>query len=268
MIGTPCDIHKYVDSTGRRYAPSGAPKLLSSLKFVEDGLNLCILGASDSGKTYLAKALGTAACEKYLVSYKRCDEFLSGLVDLKQSDYPKYERTIRKVLNFHLLIIDDFPLNTVTDERQIKVLRKVLEKRIELARSTIVCSQREPDTWQAMVMNDAVSADAISKRVTKHYTIMIKCKENPASVTTALRKMKNSARLIFSSLNGLPLVRHSASLSFRTRATELCSSFPLFNKTTSMLLLRRLCLLLPASVGTWMLSLWWFLFDSSCFLRG
>ncbi len=46
-----------------------------------------------------------------------------------------------------------------------------------IGRSTIVCSQREPDQWQAMIMNDAVSADAINKRVTKHYTIMIKHKE-------------------------------------------------------------------------------------------
>lgn len=177
LIGTPCDISKCVESTARQYTPAGAPKLLSSLKFIEDGLNLCILGASDSGKTYLAKALGTVACEKYRVSYNRCDEFLTALVDLKQSDYPKYERKIRKVLNFHLLIIDDFLLNTVTDERQVKVLLEVLEKRIELSRSTIVCSQREPDKWQAMIMNDAVSADAINKRVTKHYTIMIKHKE-------------------------------------------------------------------------------------------
>ena len=72
-------------------------------------------------------------------------------MDLKQSDYPKYERKIRKVLNFHLLIIDDFLLNIVTDERQAKVLLEVLEKRIELSRSTIVCSQREPDKWQAMI---------------------------------------------------------------------------------------------------------------------
>lgn len=77
-------------------------------------------------------------------------------------------------MNFHLLIIDDFLLNTVTDEREIKVLLEVLEKRIELSRSTVVCSQREPDQW--MIMNDAVSADAILKRVTKHYIVMIQLK--------------------------------------------------------------------------------------------
>lgn len=177
LIGTPCDISKCVDSNTRQYTPSGSPELLSSLKFIEDGLNVCILGASDSGKTYLAKAIGAVACEKYRVSYNRCDEFLTSLVDLKDHDYEKYKRKIRQIMNFNLLIIDDFLLNTITDERQIKVLVEVLEKRIELSRSTIVCSQREPDNWQAMIMNDAVSADAIKKRVTKHYVIMIKHKE-------------------------------------------------------------------------------------------
>ena len=176
LIGTPCDIRKYTDSSTRQYTPAGSPRILSSLKFIEDGLNVCILGASDSGKTYLAKAIGVAACEKYRVCYNRCDEFLSGLVTLKQRDYAKYERRIRKILNFHLLIIDDFLLNTVTDEREIKVLLEVLEKRIELSRSTVVCSQREPDKWKAMIMNDAVSADAILKRVTKHYIVMIQLK--------------------------------------------------------------------------------------------
>lgn len=99
-----------------------------------------------------------------------------GLSHFKQRDYAKYERRIRKILNFHLLIIDDFLLNTVTDEREIKVLLEVLEKRIELSRSTVVCSQREPDKWKAMIMNDAVSADAILKRVTKHYIVMIQLK--------------------------------------------------------------------------------------------
>ena len=38
---------------------------------------------------------------------------------------------------------------------------KLYEKRIEFSRSTIVCSQREPESWKAMIMNDEVSANAI-----------------------------------------------------------------------------------------------------------
>ena len=67
------------------------PMILSSLQFIEDGLNVCILGASDSGKTYLAKALGSIACVKYRVSYNRCNELLESLVALKTEDFQVQE---------------------------------------------------------------------------------------------------------------------------------------------------------------------------------
>lgn len=75
-----------------------------------------------------------------------------------------------------LLILDDFLLHTITDEREIKVLFELLEKRTEHSRSTIVCSQREPKSWAAMILNDEVSANAIMKRATKHYTFVINTK--------------------------------------------------------------------------------------------
>ena len=176
IIGTPCEITSCKDSKHRRYEPTGAPKLLSSLRFIEDGQNVCILGASDSGKTYLAKALGASACEKYRVSYNRCSELLESLVALKLDDYSRYEKRMRRLLNFHLLILDDFLLNTITDEREVKILLEIMEKRIELSRSTIICSQREPESWKSMIMNDEVSSNAIMKRATKHYIVMIQLK--------------------------------------------------------------------------------------------
>lgn len=72
-----------------------------------------------------------------------------------------------------LFILDDFLLHTLTDEREIKVLYELLETRSELSRSTIVCSQREPASWKSMMLNDEVSANAIVKRATKHYTVVI-----------------------------------------------------------------------------------------------
>lgn len=48
-----------------------------------------------------------------------------------------------------------------------------LEKRNEQRKSTIVCLQRDPDNWKAMILNDEVSANSIMKRATKHYTIKI-----------------------------------------------------------------------------------------------
>ena len=43
----------------------------------------------------------------------------------------------------------------------------------EQRKSTIVCSQRDPASWKAMILNDEVSANSIMKRATKHYTIKI-----------------------------------------------------------------------------------------------
>ncbi len=173
LIGSPCELESCKDSTTRRYEPAGITRTLSNLNFIEDGMNLCILGASDTGKTYLAKAIGSAACMHYRVSYNRCSTLLESLVALKSQDYKAYAKKVRTLNNSHLLILDDFLLNTVTDEREIKVLMELLETRMNLSRSTIVCSQRDPESWKAMIMNDEVSANAILKRVTKHYIVMI-----------------------------------------------------------------------------------------------
>ena len=130
-------------------------------------------------KTFLAKSLGVAACEKYRVNYCHCSELLERLVAAKSADYTKYLREIKKILGFQLLILDDFLLNTIMDEREVKVLMEILEKRIEASKSTIVCSQREPGSWKAMIMNDEVSANAIMKRATKHYIVVIQPIEKP-----------------------------------------------------------------------------------------
>ena len=79
--------------------------------FIEEVLNVCILGPSDSGKTFLTKNLGVAACEKYHVNYCHCSKSLEHLVAAKSADYTKYLREIKKILGFQLLILDDFLLN-------------------------------------------------------------------------------------------------------------------------------------------------------------
>ena len=72
-----------------------------------------------------------------------------------------------------MIILDDFLLHTIMDEREIKILFELLEKRNEQRKSTIICSQQDPDNWKAMILNKEVSADSIMKRATKHYTIKI-----------------------------------------------------------------------------------------------
>ena len=176
LRGCPQELSSCVDSADREYLPRGITATLSSLDFVSSGMNLCILGPSDSGKSYLAKALGIVACNDYKVEYHHCEVLLEQLVALKDVDYMKYQKRLKRICGAALLILDDFLLHTLSDEREVKILFEILEKRCEINLSTIICSQRDPSSWSAMIMNDEVSANAILKRATKHYTVMIKPK--------------------------------------------------------------------------------------------
>ena len=176
LRGCPQELSSCVDSADREYLPRGITATLSSLDFVSSGMNLYILGPSDSGKSYLAKALGIVACNDYKVEYHHCEVLLEQLAALKATDYMKYQKRLKKTCGAALLILDDFLLHTLSDEREVKILFEILEKRCEINLSTIICSQRDPSSWSAMIMNDEVSANAILKRATKHYTVMIKPK--------------------------------------------------------------------------------------------
>lgn len=177
LIGCPCEINECSDSKVREYLPNGITEVLSSTAFIREGLNVCILGPSDSGKTYLAKALGIAACHNYKTEYHHCEMFLEDLVALNAQNHDKFLRRLKLIAKLDLLILDDFLLHTIVNESEVKMLFMVLEARCESEKSTIVCSQREPKSWASMILNDEVSANAIIKRATKHYTVVINVKE-------------------------------------------------------------------------------------------
>ena len=89
LKGSPEELTDCVDSDKREYLPTGITEMLSSLDFIERGYNLCILGESDAGKSYLAKAIGIKACNRYNVGYFHSEELLESMVALKEQDYDK-----------------------------------------------------------------------------------------------------------------------------------------------------------------------------------
>ena len=174
LKGCPQEITKCVDSAEREYKPDGITATLKTLDFIDEGLNVCILGPSDSGKSYLAKAIGIHACTKFSAEYHHCEPLLEEMLALKTASYAKFQKRMHQLTRKNLLIVDDFLLHTITEEREVKILFELLEKRMEMRNSTIICSQREPKSWTSMIYNDEVAANALLKRVTKHYTVVIK----------------------------------------------------------------------------------------------
>ena len=106
-------------------------KLIQICAFILQGIDIGSLGESDAGKSYLAKAIGIKACNWYNVGYFHREELLKIKVALKEQDYDKYARKMKKYLKWELIILDDFLLHTITDEREIKILFELLENRNE-----------------------------------------------------------------------------------------------------------------------------------------
>jgi DNA replication protein DnaC len=74
------ELSNRVDSGDREYLPCGITGTLFTLDFIDEGMNVCILGSSDSGKSYLAKAVGIVACNTDKVEYHHCETLLEEMV--------------------------------------------------------------------------------------------------------------------------------------------------------------------------------------------
>ena len=111
LKGSDSCLNHCVDSKERQYQPQDIVHTLSSLDFIRNGMNLCIFGASDSGKTYLARALGAEACREYRVGYYHCDELVSELAAARKIEFKKYQKKVKAIINLDLVILDDFLLH-------------------------------------------------------------------------------------------------------------------------------------------------------------
>jgi len=143
---------------------------LSTCEYVTEHHNVIILGATGSGKSYMACALGMAACKHfYTTKYIRLPELLAELA------IARGEGTFKKVINQYkkcgLLIIDEWLLVKLT-EYEARDLLEIIHARHKKA-STIFCSQFAPVGWFNKIAETTL-ADAILDRIVHDsYTIEI-----------------------------------------------------------------------------------------------
>jgi DNA replication protein DnaC len=148
---------------------------LSTCNYIGDCRNIIVLGASGSGKTYLACAFGIAACRNFYSSkYIRLPELLLDLA------VARAEGTYRKVMNqykkYRLLIIDEWLLIPLS-EPESRDLLEIIEARHKKA-STIFGSQFAPAGWHQKIGQETL-ADAILDRIVHDsYTIFIDGKDS------------------------------------------------------------------------------------------
>ena len=134
---------------------------LSDCSFIDRNENVIITGCTGTGKSFLATALGYQSCLKgYKVLYYNLGKLFQKLMMAKADG--SYIKELSKIENHDLLIIDDFGLQAITNEKQM-ILMDLIEDRNQ-RRSTIFCSQLPVKNWYDLIEEKTI-ADAILDRI-------------------------------------------------------------------------------------------------------
>jgi DNA replication protein DnaC len=136
---------------------------LAECSWVEADEVLVAISKTGSGKSYIAQALGNAACRRLLPTrYVRLADLCCELNRARMASDGSYYRAMDRFKSVKLLIIDDFlttPIETVNSVD----LFEILEAR-EGRRSTLIASQLEPNEWYLRIEGELI-ADFILGRV-------------------------------------------------------------------------------------------------------
>ena len=118
---------------------------LSSCTYIDEGHHVILTGASGCGKSYIACALGNAACRKfYHVRYVRMKNLLDE-ANLARAD-ERCKKAMKAYTKADLLILDDWLLKEPLTPQEIYDILEIVESRTKHG-ATIFCTQYETGDW-------------------------------------------------------------------------------------------------------------------------
>lgn len=133
---------------------------LTSLRFVDAGRNVVILGPVGVGKTFIAQALGHLACRHgYHVLFRRSDAMLRALRQSRLDN--SREVLMTDLATVDVLIIDDFAIEPLSREESRDLYQLFIERTGRA--STIITSNRDTNEWIAM-WDDVLQAQSAVDR--------------------------------------------------------------------------------------------------------
>ena len=157
-----------------RHLDKGKMLRFATCGYIDNGRHIILKGASGNGKTYIACALGNAACRKFkTVRYIRMPELLDELrVAKANGEFCKVITAYKKV---DLLILDEWLIRKLTPNESYNLL-EIIEARVE--RSMIFCTQYHPKGWYDRINADPnnespISESIIDRIVNNSYEVMI-----------------------------------------------------------------------------------------------
>lgn len=159
------------DYTAKRSISKKQIKELYSLKWLNQGRAVLLIGQTGVGKTFIAQAVGLHACRNNYSSLFMDITTLNENLALARSsgNYLKFKDKITKP---ELLIIDDFGLRKLSSI-EAQDFCEIIEAR-SINKSTIITTQLPFENWTE-VISDPVIADAIIDRLI-HGSMIFKIK--------------------------------------------------------------------------------------------
>lgn len=134
---------------------------LAEGRWLREHRNVLLTGPTGVGKSFVACALGNAACRQgFRVRYFRLARLLTEL-ELARAD-GSFPRLLHRLARIDLLILDDWGLSPI-EPNPARDLLEVIDDRAE-SRSTLMASQLPVDAWHAVV-RDPTLADAVLDRL-------------------------------------------------------------------------------------------------------
>jgi DNA replication protein DnaC len=143
---------------------------LFSLGFIERQEDVIFLGPVGVGKTFLACALGHAACRVgHDVLFLRADRMFQWLHQ-SRADHST-DKALRRLLAPDLLLVDDFGLRRLTAEQSSDLYEVILERHRRA--STIVTSNRAIEEWIPLFDDPILAQSALDRLAHNAYQVVI-----------------------------------------------------------------------------------------------
>jgi DNA replication protein DnaC len=133
---------------------------LFGLHFIERKENVAFCGPVGVGKSFLAQALGHAACRaNYRVHFTKADRLLKTLARSRADN--SFDRELRAFISPDLLIVDDFALRKLSSQATSDFYDLLIERHTRS--STILTSNRGVEEWPAIFDEPLLGQSALDR---------------------------------------------------------------------------------------------------------
>jgi len=133
----------------------------ATCKFVDGCHHIILKGASGNGKTYIACALGNAACRHFKkVRYVRMPELLDELSIVRSGG--ELKKCLAAYKKVDLLILDEWLIRPLSTQESYNLL-EIVEARCQ--RSMIFCTQYQSEGWYTRIDPSPNSGSPVSEAI-------------------------------------------------------------------------------------------------------